>query len=140
MIMFYKSTEYPSPPPVSSGIQSRTIRLRLVSWIHCKSKEVPMSKTDPKPRSQRGARRQPARSDELPNLLAVEEETYRQKLPQLLDREGQQVVIKGREIVGTYPTFEAAFDEATKRYGAGPYLIRQITPSDPVVELRRVIL
>jgi hypothetical protein len=99
-----------------------------------------MSKTDPKRRSQRSAKGQPARSGEEPNLLAVEGETYRQKLSQLLDREGQQVVIKGREIIAIFPTFEAAFDEATKRYGAGPYLIRQITAGDPVIELRRVIL
>ena len=49
---------------------------------------------------------------------------------QLFDLEtqhfGQWVVFKNQERVGLFDAFEAAAAEAVKRFGRGPYLIRQI--------------
>ena len=36
------------------------------------------------------------------------------------------VVVHGGELFGAYATFEAAAEEATKRFGYDPYLIRQV--------------
>ena len=39
---------------------------------------------------------------------------------------GQWVVVHSGELVGTYGTFEKAADEAVRKFGRGPYLIRQV--------------
>ncbi len=39
---------------------------------------------------------------------------------------GNWVVVYDRQLVGTFPSFEAAAVEAVRRFGRGPYLIRQI--------------
>ena len=39
---------------------------------------------------------------------------------------GEWVLIHDTELVGLYKTFENVAQEAVKRFGAGPYLIRQI--------------
>jgi hypothetical protein len=45
-----------------------------------------------------------------------------------LEREhrGKFVLVRGDQIVGTFDTFDAAAEEALRRFGQGPYLIRQI--------------
>lgn len=42
------------------------------------------------------------------------------------DHFGRWVVVHDREVVGTYTAFERAADDAIRRFGRGPYLIRQI--------------
>ena len=46
----------------------------------------------------------------------------------ILEREHQSkwVVIYGEEIVGSYDDFQDAAADATRRFGRGPYLIRQV--------------
>ena len=39
---------------------------------------------------------------------------------------GDWALVHDQELIGTYPTFEAAATEAVSRFGRGPYLIRQI--------------
>lgn len=39
---------------------------------------------------------------------------------------GEWVVIHDGKLIGTYDTFEVAASQAVKRFGRGPYLIRQI--------------
>ena len=55
-----------------------------------------------------------------------------EKLRQRLETEarGKWVVIRANTLVGTYNTFEKAADEAVRRFGRGPYLIRQIGAAD----------
>lgn len=59
--------------------------------------------------------------------LDVELAAYRS---QLFDLEqqffGKWVVFHGEERVGIFDAFEAAAREAVKRFGRGPYLIREI--------------
>ncbi len=38
----------------------------------------------------------------------------------------QWVVIHNEELVGSYPTFQEAAEDAVRRFGRGPYLIRQV--------------
>ncbi len=39
---------------------------------------------------------------------------------------GKWVLVYGRELIGVYPSMEAAAGIAVQRFGRGPYLIRQI--------------
>lgn len=48
------------------------------------------------------------------------------------DHFGEWVVIFDEKLVGTYESFEMAAQEATSRFGRGPYLIRQVG-SPPIV-------
>jgi hypothetical protein len=45
---------------------------------------------------------------------------------------GKWVLIHERELVGVYGSFEETAEEAVRRFGRGPYLIRQIG-APPVV-------
>lgn len=46
----------------------------------------------------------------------------------ILEREHlhKWIVIHGEELSGTYADFQEAAADATRRYGRGPYLIRQV--------------
>jgi hypothetical protein len=39
---------------------------------------------------------------------------------------GKWVVVQGGQLVGTFDDFEAAAEDAVRRFGRGPYLIRQV--------------
>jgi hypothetical protein len=39
---------------------------------------------------------------------------------------GEWVVMHDGKLIGTYPSFENAANDAVSRFGRGPYLIRQI--------------
>ena len=39
---------------------------------------------------------------------------------------GEWAVVRNEELIGTYESFELAANEAMKRFGKGPYLIREI--------------
>jgi hypothetical protein len=43
---------------------------------------------------------------------------------------GQWALIRDTEFVGTYATFEAAAADAVRRFGRGPYLIREVGAPD----------
>lgn len=44
------------------------------------------------------------------------------------DNLGQFVVIKGEDILGLFPSLQAAHTAASKKYGLSPYLLRHIVP------------
>lgn len=39
---------------------------------------------------------------------------------------GKWVVVQDGKLVGTYDSFEAAAEDAVRKFGRGPYLIRQV--------------
>lgn len=39
---------------------------------------------------------------------------------------GRWVLFHAKVLIGDYPSFEAAADDAVARFGRGPYLIRQV--------------
>jgi hypothetical protein len=45
---------------------------------------------------------------------------------------GKHVVIKDGQLVGSFDTFDAAAREAVQRFGADPFLIRQVGSPDCV--------
>lgn len=46
---------------------------------------------------------------------------------------GKWVVVSGSEFVGAYDSFDTAAAEAVRRFGRGPYLIRQVGAPDEVL-------
>lgn len=64
--------------------------------------------------------------------LATELVTYRDNLSELLEHEGQFVVIKGRAILGYYRDRQAALAAAFKEYGAVSTLVKRIVEFEPV--------
>jgi hypothetical protein len=71
-------------------------------------------------------------------LFNEETITYAAHLDELLAHEGQYVLIKGREIVGIFPTQRAALDEAVDRFD-DPAMVKQIAALEPMVRLGHVV-
>jgi len=69
--------------------------------------------------------------------LEAEVATYRRHHAELMAHEGQFVVIHGQEVIGTYPTLEAALTEGYERFPFEPFLARQIAAQDRVVIFSR---
>ena len=42
------------------------------------------------------------------------------------DQMGKWVLVRDRNLVGIFDTFDAAAEDAVKKFGSGPYLIRQV--------------
>ena len=59
--------------------------------------------------------------------LEREEKTYEAHKQALLrDSEGQYVLIKGRDIIGVFPTHDEAFLKAYDLYPKSPFFVKQI--------------
>ncbi len=70
--------------------------------------------------------------------MALETEIayYEAKLPEYEQYyAGKHVVIHGAELVGAFDSFENAAVEAVRRFGRGPYLIRQIGAPPPSIPI-----
>ena len=50
-----------------------------------------------------------------------------------MDHAGEWVLVYNKLLVGTYKTPELAIDVAVSQFGSGPYLIREIGASPPVL-------
>jgi len=60
-------------------------------------------------------------------VLEREMATFERKRSELeADHTGEWIVLHEDELVGAFETFEAAAEEAVRRFGRGPYLIRQV--------------
>jgi hypothetical protein len=60
-------------------------------------------------------------------VLEQEQETYRQRRKELLDRSlGQWVLIRGAEIAGTFDTQGDAIAEGYRRFGNVAFLVKQV--------------
>lgn len=69
------------------------------------------------------------------HLLDEEVKTYENAKPMLLAaHENEWVVIKGGEMLGTYPTLSEAYGKGLERWGYVPMLIKQIEREEtPVI-------
>jgi hypothetical protein len=90
------------------------------------------SRPKQKPKSTKAAK------DPFP--LAEEVRTYDAHLAEWADREGQFVLIKGREILGYYSLHDEALQNAFERLQGGPFLIKQILLHEPIYQLGHVEL
>jgi hypothetical protein len=70
--------------------------------------------------------------------LELEMSTYQAHQLELLPQnEGRFVVIKGQEIAGAYDTYEDALQAAYDRYGLGPFLVKRVERSEPILYFSR---
>ena len=61
------------------------------------------------------------------NALDAELTAYRREREQLESTHpGKWVLFKGAALISVHDTFEATAEDAVRRYGRGPYLIRQV--------------
>ncbi len=59
--------------------------------------------------------------------LEKEIAAYEKMLPELLEHHsGKFVIIRDEKLAGAFDTFDTAAETALKRFGRGPYLIRQV--------------
>jgi hypothetical protein len=66
------------------------------------------------------------------DVLIAELITYKNNLDRLLEHKGEYVLIKGDEVVGYYPTLDAALDAGAERFGEQPALIKEIVEKEPI--------
>jgi hypothetical protein len=62
----------------------------------------------------------------MPDTLDADITAYEKLLPTLKGSIGKWVLVCKQELVGVFDSSELAAAEAVKRFGRGPYLIRQI--------------
>lgn len=68
--------------------------------------------------------------------LETEIARYEELLPELLkSSEGKIAVIKGRELLGTFDSMDAAYEALLPRYGFEQWLMRPIETQRPVYDL-----
>lgn len=72
-------------------------------------------------------------------VLEREVATYREKLPELLQHEGKCVLIYGDSVIGIFATREEALRQGYAQFGRVPLLVRQISATEPVVEVWSVL-
>lgn len=66
----------------------------------------------------------------IPDSLRAEIAAFQSQLEDLQrHHSGKFAIFKSGELQGAFDTFDAAAREAIKRFGDGPYLIRQVGPS-----------
>lgn len=71
--------------------------------------------------------------EELEYFISVKEEL-------LKHYKGQFALIKGKELIGTYTTWEEAFNGGVKQLGNVPFLIKQIQEKDEFVQFPALIV
>jgi hypothetical protein len=65
------------------------------------------------------------------SVLAEERKLFEKMRSELEAKsKGKWALIRDKEFIGTFDTFEAAAAEAARRFGRGPYLIREIGAPD----------
>jgi hypothetical protein len=72
--------------------------------------------------------------------LATELTTYRDRLDELLQHEGDYVVIKGREIAGFFCNRRSAVEAAVAAYGPGPCLVKKIVEKEAICRIGHAIV
>lgn len=58
--------------------------------------------------------------------LKTELETYEQNKISLLGKEGKYVLIQGKDVAGTWDTYEDALQAGYQKFGIQPFLVKQI--------------
>jgi hypothetical protein len=58
--------------------------------------------------------------------------TYKEHLEELLQRKGDYVLIKGRQVVGIFADRQQAIEKAVGLFGGEPVLVKQIVVREPI--------
>ena len=66
--------------------------------------------------------------------------TYKDHLEELLERKGDYVLIKGRQVIGIFADRQEAIEKAVDLFGGEPVLVKQIVVKEPIHTLGGGIL
>jgi len=55
----------------------------------------------------------------------------------LKDHGGEWALVRGRELLGFFPSLEEAYTHGRDRFGNDPFLVKRVVPSDPVEIVHR---
>ena len=71
--------------------------------------------------------------------MALERElaVYNENLPDLLANEGKYTLIRHEEISGPFETYDDALEAGYAKYGAVPFLVKQIQRVEPIYYFSR---
>ena len=74
-------------------------------------------------------------------LLVEETEFYDHHKEQFIhEHPSRHLLIKGSELIGSYPTVDQAVGEGVRRYGTGPFLVRLAGEDTPVASVPALTL
>jgi hypothetical protein len=74
-------------------------------------------------------------------MLEKEIRIYEQNLSEWLKSNSEKyVLIKNRDVIGFYSTFNEALEEGTRLFGLQSFLIRQILPSQEEIKIPALTL
>lgn len=73
----------------------------------------------------------------MAKTLEKELATYTAKLPDLQDKSGKYVLIKGDAIEGVYDSYSDALKFGYERFKLEPFLVKQIAPDERVLHFTR---
>lgn len=71
--------------------------------------------------------------------LETEINTYRAELANLIQHEGEYVLIIGTDVVDSYAAYEDALKAGYKQAGLSPFLVKQVHAIEPVQHITREI-
>lgn len=69
--------------------------------------------------------------------LERERATFEARRHELLDHEGQYVIVHEDQIDGFWDTYEAALKEAYAKYGLDPFMVKQVHAAEPILHFAR---
>ena len=74
--------------------------------------------------------------------MALEKEiaTYKNKLPELKQHEGKFVLISGEEVVDFFSTYEDAIKAGYQKFKLEPFLVKQVSTTEPVFFISRNVV
>jgi hypothetical protein len=73
--------------------------------------------------------------------LGREQAVYDANLPQWLrEHDGAHVLIKGREVVGFYRSFDEALDAGYARFGVVSLFVKKVAASEPIYNIPNALI
>jgi gentisate 1,2-dioxygenase len=130
-------------PIQDAGLQTYLRSLDIRFYSEDREPENPVAKDEPKavmPQQRYFDWRKfdPAIHATEGSPFAEEETTYAAHLDELLAHEGQYVLIKGRKILGIFPTQQEGMEESVKHYDERPVMVKRIEVLEPMITLANV--
>jgi hypothetical protein len=77
-------------------------------------------------------------AEDIGSPIASEWEVYRREVGRLLGEghEGKWVLIKGKEVIGIFDSWDHAREEGVKRFLLQPMLVKQVLTWEPILNVR----
>jgi hypothetical protein len=74
-------------------------------------------------------------------MLEEERRFYEENLPQWIDQYADRfVLVKGRDLIGTFNTMEEALAQGARLFGLQSFLVRQVLPNQPELHVPALAL